>query len=305
MTDNRPLVSVIMVTYNSSRYVSESLRSILNQSYTNFELIIGDDNSTDNSWEIINTYHDTRIRKYRNEHNIGEYPNRNLAVSLAKGEYLIFIDGDDILYPYGLDFIMQFAIVYADCAMVIARPWDERIIYPKRISPYQFYCFEFLDHGILGINFTKVLFKTVHIQNMPFPDNVKLGDVYIQYLLAREFDAVIIPDASTWWRRNSGQASEKLLTDYSFYLIHELWIKLSMIQAEMCPLAAIEKQRALSNIYGNYLRYLLKLVFSVKFGKAFKLYKRYPVNLKYWAALIKPQYRSYMKDKYADLPLKN
>src|SRR5260221_4384599 len=105
-----PLVSVLMVTYNSSAFLDEAIRSVLSQSYTNFEIVICDDNSTDNSWDLICSYNDNRIKKWRNETNIQEYPNRANAIDRASGEYLIFIDGDDIIYPHGLQFMMEFAI---------------------------------------------------------------------------------------------------------------------------------------------------------------------------------------------------
>src|SRR5438105_4541179 len=97
-----PLVTVITVTYNSAAYVRDAIESVLAQTYDNIEYIIGDDYSTDNTWQIIREYKDERIRAYRNEKNLGEYPNRNKAISLATGKYLIFIDGDDILYPHGI-----------------------------------------------------------------------------------------------------------------------------------------------------------------------------------------------------------
>ena len=63
----------------------------------NFEYIIGDDCSIDNTWEIINDFNDSRIVKYRNDTNLGEYPNRNKAVTIAKGDWILFIDGDDVM----------------------------------------------------------------------------------------------------------------------------------------------------------------------------------------------------------------
>ena len=119
---NRPLISVLMVAYNSSKFIREAIESVLRQTYSNFELVIVDDHSSDNTWEIITSYNDARIRKYRNDSNLGEYPNRYKAISLAVGEYLIFIDGDDVVYPHGLQFMMHYAQEFQDCAMIISRP---------------------------------------------------------------------------------------------------------------------------------------------------------------------------------------
>jgi len=65
MTPNTPDVTVAMVTYNSGKYVGVAIESVLSSSYTNFELIISDDASGDNTWDIISSYNDARIRAYR------------------------------------------------------------------------------------------------------------------------------------------------------------------------------------------------------------------------------------------------
>lgn len=64
-------VSVILASYNQGEFLSQSIQSVLEQTYTELELIIIDDCSTDNSWEVINSFHDNRILAYRNEKNTG------------------------------------------------------------------------------------------------------------------------------------------------------------------------------------------------------------------------------------------
>jgi glycosyltransferase involved in cell wall biosynthesis len=91
-------VSIMMPCYNHSLYLSESIDSILNQSHANFELIIVDDCSNDNSAEIIRKYalKDERIIPIYHEKNGGEAKSRNDALSISKGEYIAFCDSDDI-----------------------------------------------------------------------------------------------------------------------------------------------------------------------------------------------------------------
>src|SRR3712207_6736592 len=132
MTDT-PSVSVLMVSYNSGKYISEAIQTVLDQTYTSFELIVCDDNSSDDTWNRISAFSDQRLKKFKNEKNLGEYANRNKAISLATGEYLIFIDADDIIYSHGLAFMMHYAEKYPSAAMVISRPWDERILLPLQI----------------------------------------------------------------------------------------------------------------------------------------------------------------------------
>src|SRR5438046_2702713 len=105
--DRAPLVTVAMVTHNSEKYVAEAIESVLAQDFRNFELLICDDCSTDRTWELIKRYSDRRIRAIRNETNLGEYPNRNKALYLARGRYFMFIDGDDYIYPHGLGFMVK------------------------------------------------------------------------------------------------------------------------------------------------------------------------------------------------------
>lgn len=92
-------VSIIMPTYNSEKYVGIAIQSILLQSYTDFELIISDDASTDNTKEIIKSFKDKRITFLENRKNKGISENRNLCLFLAKGKYIAVMDNDDISLP--------------------------------------------------------------------------------------------------------------------------------------------------------------------------------------------------------------
>ena len=92
-------ISVIMPVYNYEKYVAESIQSILNQTFSDFEFIIVDDCSTDSTWDIIQSFSDDRIIAVRNEENIGNYPSRNTGMKKAGGKYIAVMDGDDIALP--------------------------------------------------------------------------------------------------------------------------------------------------------------------------------------------------------------
>lgn len=92
----QPLISVIMSTYNDELYIEESLRSILNQTLADFELIIYDDCSTDHTVEKIRAFHDPRIQLICNEENCGLTKNLNKGLRIARGKYIARMDGDDI-----------------------------------------------------------------------------------------------------------------------------------------------------------------------------------------------------------------
>lgn len=105
-TVSNELVSVIMPVFNSSRFLREAIESVLAQTYTNWELLVVDDASTDNSIEIANKYAnaDSRIRILHNYNHI-KMPSapRNVGVQAAKGRFIAFLDSDDIWFPQKLE----------------------------------------------------------------------------------------------------------------------------------------------------------------------------------------------------------
>lgn len=98
--DNYPLVSIILLNYNGEKYISQCVKSVLKSDYNNFELIIMDNNSSDNSMEIIKReYDDNRIRIIKSDKNLGFAGGNNRGAEYAKGEYFIFLNIDTIVDP--------------------------------------------------------------------------------------------------------------------------------------------------------------------------------------------------------------
>ena len=93
---NRPLVSIIMNCFNGETYLNEALKSILNQTYKNWELIFWDNISTDNSKKIFEKFTDKRFKYYLASKHEPLYRARNLAIKKANGEFISFLDTDDI-----------------------------------------------------------------------------------------------------------------------------------------------------------------------------------------------------------------
>jgi len=91
-----PLVTVLMPVYNTEKYLKEAMDSVLNQTFGDFEFLIIDDGSTDNSVEIIKSYADKRIRLIRNESNIKLIATLNKGIDISKGKYICRVDADDI-----------------------------------------------------------------------------------------------------------------------------------------------------------------------------------------------------------------
>lgn len=96
---NKELVSIIMPSYNTAKYISDSIKSIIAQTYKNWELIIVDDCSSDDSVEVIKSFNEPRIRLLQNKKNSGAAISRNYALREAKGKWIAFLDSDDTWVP--------------------------------------------------------------------------------------------------------------------------------------------------------------------------------------------------------------
>lgn len=105
-----PLVSIITPNYNCTSFIAETIESVLAQTYTNWEMIIVDDCSTDDSYQIALEYakKDSRIIVLKNENNSGAAISRNKAIELAKGDYFAFLDSDDLWLPEKLEKQLKF-----------------------------------------------------------------------------------------------------------------------------------------------------------------------------------------------------
>lgn len=255
-----PFFSVITVTYNSSQFVRDAIESVLASTFTDFELIIGDDCSTDNTWEIINEYNDPRIIKYRNEINLREYPNRNKALKLARGEWVIFIDGDDLIFEHGLLVFSEYIYSNPDVSMVIQQNYLNNVIWPIKVDPKQFLINEFFGKERLSCSsFASNVFKRsalISIGNLS--TNYKTGDEDIRLRIGANYITLFIPGWLTWPRETPGQASKSISTSTMF---------IERIEQVSCILSNIEKDSELFEIIqgGNLfqLSQLRKVIYTL------------------------------------------
>lgn len=117
----QPLVSVVMCTYNGTKYLDEQVRSILDQDYENMELVIVDDCSTDGTWAKLNEWQRKfaeKIRIYQNEHNLGLNANFCKAIDLANGDFIAISDQDDIWLQDKISKTLP--VFFADAKVVMA-----------------------------------------------------------------------------------------------------------------------------------------------------------------------------------------
>lgn len=113
------LVSVIIPAYNAEKVVSQAVESALAQTYKNIEVIVIDDCSKDGTYSVLSKLAETdnRLKIYRNENNSGVSETRNRGVGLAEGEYVAFLDSDDVWYPEKLEVQVKLALEYPDCPL--------------------------------------------------------------------------------------------------------------------------------------------------------------------------------------------
>ncbi len=132
-----PLVSVVMPVYNRATLVGEAIESILAQTFTDFELIIVDDASQDNSAEIIRAYaaRDARIRCVMLEQNTGESGARNRGFKVARGEFVACMDDDDVSLPERLEKQVDFLRAHPEVGVV----GTEAMITDAQLNPLQIY----------------------------------------------------------------------------------------------------------------------------------------------------------------------
>ena len=143
----KPKISVIMPAYNAALYIREAIESVLNQSFQNFEFIIINDGSTDETLNIIQSFNDSRIVLINNSKNLGIIKTRNIGLQLAKGEYIAKMDADDVSLPMIFEIQNAYLDDNSEVAVISSKldtklvPEVANIIIFFLFYKYLFYCF--------------------------------------------------------------------------------------------------------------------------------------------------------------------
>jgi hypothetical protein len=210
VTSNPPAVSVIMTAFNREAYIAEAIESVLVQTFPDFELIVADDASTDRTLAIAREYEarDRRVRVVVNERNLGQFPNRNYAASLARGRFLKFHDSDDLLYPHCLDIMVSLleAEPAAGLGLTAGPGWPGGPT-PILSTPRMNYQREFLGYGMFMCGPDCAIFRTEVFQRLGgFPTDVGPAGDYVFWLRACAQHAVVLcPGDLFWYRVHAGQ----------------------------------------------------------------------------------------------------
>lgn len=186
------LISVILPAYNAERFLSKAIDSILAQTYTNFELIVLNDGSTDKTEEIILSYQDSRIRYVKNEKNLKLIKTLNKGIDLAKGKYIARMDADDISLPTRFEKEVEYMEEHPECGVVSVLPYvmreDGKILHKSRFFlATQHYSCLFVNLFSAPILHPGSLFKADILREYKYRDNLEVLHVEAYDLWCRLF----------------------------------------------------------------------------------------------------------------------
>jgi glycosyltransferase involved in cell wall biosynthesis len=207
----RPLVSVLMTAYNRQKYIGDAIESVLASSYTDFELIIVDDGSADNTVAIAHAYKDkdSRVQVYVNEKNLGDYPNRNKAAGFAKGKYIKYLDADDLIYYYGLEVMVYSMEQFPQAGFGLASPVSDEKPFPIELSPRESYLEHFGKYSHFNRAPGSSIIKTEAFNRVGgFSGKRMIGDNEFWFKIARYCNMVKFPFDLYWNRIHHEQESK-------------------------------------------------------------------------------------------------
>ena len=226
------LVSIITPCYNSEKFLDECISSVLNQTYQNWEMLIVDDNSSDNSSILINSYSkkDERIKPLYLNDNIGAAMARNKAISKAKGKYLAFLDSDDVWLPKKLEIQTNFmkknnySFVFSSYSVISD---DEKPNYtisvPEKIT-YKRYLKNTII-GCLTVMLDKEKFKKIEMPNLRSSHDMAL---WLNLLKQEKYAYGIAQDLAIYREHKSSNTSNKFRAIYDVWNVYRKHEKLNL-----------------------------------------------------------------------------
>lgn len=213
METNQGLVSIITPTYNCAPFIAETIECVLAQTYTNWEMIIVDDCSSDNTKDVVAQYEDKRIKYYCLEHNSGAAVARNTALKMARGRWIAFLDSDDLWMPDKLekqiDFMSKnnFHFSYTKYEEMDEKGnFIGRIISgPKKISKYGM--FAYCWPGCLTVMYNSDVVGPIEI-----PPIKKNNDYAMWLKVIKKANCYLLDENLAKYRKRSGSISNTSYT---------------------------------------------------------------------------------------------
>ena len=166
------LVSIIMPSWNTDRFIAETIQSVIDQTYQNWELLIVDDCSTDNTDEVVASFKDDRIKYFHNEKNSGAALTRNRAMREARGEWIAFLDSDDLWMPEKLEKQIAFmkdngyTLSYTEYEKIDedSKPLNIYVSGPEKVNKRKMYNYDYI--GQLTMMYSAKEFGLIQITDI-------------------------------------------------------------------------------------------------------------------------------------------
>lgn len=166
------LVSIIMPSWNTAKFIAETIQSVIDQTYQNWELLIVDDCSTDNTDEIVASFKDDRIKYFHNEKNSGAALTRNRAMREAQGEWIAFLDSDDLWMPKKLEKQIAFmrengyTLSYTEYEKIdeASKPLNIYVSGPEKVNKRKMYNYDYI--GQLTMMYSAKEFGLIQIKDI-------------------------------------------------------------------------------------------------------------------------------------------
>lgn len=240
------LVSVLMTSYNREQYIEPAIQSVLASTYKNFELLFCDDRSSERNVEIARKYEkiDSRVKVFVNDINLGDYPNRNQVASYAKGKYLKYVDSDDLIYPWGLELMVNMMEKFPEAGFgICSLNQDKEKIFPFCLEPEAAYKYHYLGPGL----FHKAPLSTIIRRDIfeavgGFKPLRMVGDYEMWHRLAQSYSIVLMPHGMVWYRTHNAQE----LNNYKKFRDKYFEIKMEYLQSASTPLSSVDKKLAIN-----------------------------------------------------------
>ena len=237
--NDSPKVSIIVPAYNSGRYIGQCIDSLLAQSYRKFEIIVVDDGSFDSTPRVLSRYAELGIVRVVRQENQGVSAARNAGLSLAKGEYVAFVDSDDIVHPelfecclgllgkYDCDFVLLTLAEFDDGDNFDFKPLSSAE-FDVVLNPLRYY----LDNGFKGGMSSMVVRRSL-TEGLSFPVGVSKGeDLCFTYsLMPRLSKGVRIHEPVYFYRRTQGSLDRTAMTVKDVVAFAEIMRSFSKIYA--------------------------------------------------------------------------
>jgi len=256
--DTTPLVSVLMTAYNRDQYISEAIESVLASTYSNFELIIVDDCSKDNTAQIARRYaeKDSRIQVYVNDENLDQFPNRNKAAQYAKGKYIKYLDSDDKIYEWGLAYCVEMMEKYPDAGMGIFKLKKE--IKQEYLLSDEAIHINYFNNQILNIGPSGTILKRSAFEEVGYykPDYGVPSDMYFNLKITSSFPIVLLEKEFFYYRVHDGQ---ELQNTYS-YVCYNYKYLYDALHIPGFPLTEDQKKMILKKAKRSFVRTFIKYI---------------------------------------------